>query len=241
MNCSLRIVGLLALISLAVSANAAPEATLVPFRLEAPQAQAVFLAGEFNHWSTSATPMQRDGQGRWSVSVPLLEGQHSYKFLIDGKWEIDPMNPEVTTDGFGGKNSVVKVIDDRIDPVVEEKDAVGAEAARLLGQGEFAALEKRAQEYRETKACYSDGLWMLTNFYDGLGAENEMRDHADWQPWFEKIERWGREFPESITQPVVLANGWRKYAEEARSVAPPGDEKARATGQGTPRKSAHHP
>ncbi|MFW6038907.1 MAG: hypothetical protein ACOC9P_00340 [bacterium] len=33
-------------------------------------ARAVYLLGPFNRWSTTATPMQRDGDGQWVAELP---------------------------------------------------------------------------------------------------------------------------------------------------------------------------
>lgn len=89
-------------------AHAAPQAVSggVQFTYTAPNASAVSWAGEFNGWSTTATPMKKGEGGIWSVIVPLKAGEHPYKFVVDGQWFADPENP-VTAGEFG--NSVVKV------------------------------------------------------------------------------------------------------------------------------------
>jgi hypothetical protein len=186
------------------------DATTV-FSLVAPPAKAVFVAGEFNHWSQTATPLKRDPNGRWSVTVPLPAGKHAYKFVVDGEWKVDDANPEQTRDGFGGLNSVMTVTDSGVDPVVNEKDAVRRQAMGLLGKSDFAQLERTAEDFRRTKSRFSDGLWKLKEFYDGLTAHNEIGEEKDWRPWFEKLDRWREEFPESITLPVVGARGWLDY------------------------------
>jgi 1,4-alpha-glucan branching enzyme len=68
--------------------------TATVFSLAAPQAKAVFLAGEFNHWSTTGTPLERDPNGRWTATIPLPAGKHAYKFIVDGEWKVDDANPE---------------------------------------------------------------------------------------------------------------------------------------------------
>jgi hypothetical protein len=70
---------------------------------------AVFLAGEFNGWSTTATPMQRKASGDWTVDLPLTPGKYQYKFVVNGEWFQDSENPESVPDGWGGKNSVITV------------------------------------------------------------------------------------------------------------------------------------
>ncbi len=78
----------------------------IRFTYTDPNAGAVAWAGEFNGWSTSATPMAKGASGVWSVVVPLPAGTHQYKFVVDGQWVADPENG-VTAGDFG--NSVVTV------------------------------------------------------------------------------------------------------------------------------------
>ena len=58
-------------------------------------AQQVFLAGDFNGWSQSATPLDREGAG-FVTRVFLDPGSYEYKFLVDGTWRADPDNPELS-------------------------------------------------------------------------------------------------------------------------------------------------
>ncbi|MDI6807570.1 MAG: hypothetical protein QME66_01125 [Candidatus Eisenbacteria bacterium] len=83
----------------------------VLFSFSAPDAKSVNLAGEFNSWSNSQTPMSDPNHtGVWQVTIPLEAGKYAYKFVIDGGvWQEDPNNPEKTDDGYGGFNSVVNV------------------------------------------------------------------------------------------------------------------------------------
>lgn len=54
----------------------------VAFRVWAPFASAVFVAGEFNQWSTTANPFASEGNGYWSVEVPGAKIGQRYKFVI---------------------------------------------------------------------------------------------------------------------------------------------------------------
>ncbi len=104
-----------ALLALSVSARALPEAVEggVRFTVEAPDAETVHLAGEFNAWDPEATPMSdEDGDGVWQVVMDLQTGRtYQYKFVIDGgaEWRSDPENPEQVDDNYGGMNSVMSV------------------------------------------------------------------------------------------------------------------------------------
>jgi alpha-amylase/alpha-mannosidase (GH57 family) len=82
------------------------------FRIRAPDASHGNLAGEFIGWSVDATPMSdENGDGVWTVVVPLKPGTYQYKFVIDGgaQWVEDAGNPNSVPDPYGGKNSVVVV------------------------------------------------------------------------------------------------------------------------------------
>ncbi len=69
----------------------------------------VFLAGEFNGWSATATRMQRQRDGSWIADLPLLPGKYQYKFVVNGEWFQDPSNPDSVADGWNGNNSVMTV------------------------------------------------------------------------------------------------------------------------------------
>jgi 1,4-alpha-glucan branching enzyme len=62
----------------------------VNFYCSAPQAQSVFLAGDFNEWSSTAHPMERRVDGCWFLQMQLSHGHHRYQFLVDGKPVLDP-------------------------------------------------------------------------------------------------------------------------------------------------------
>jgi hypothetical protein len=79
-------------------------AILVHFRLDAPSASEVRLAGSFTGWEPRYV-LHPAGTGSWSVLVPLQPGVHDYAFVVDGEeWVADPAAPTVD-DGFGGENS----------------------------------------------------------------------------------------------------------------------------------------
>ncbi|MBI5515058.1 MAG: DUF1592 domain-containing protein [Deltaproteobacteria bacterium] len=70
----------------------------------------VHLAGSFNGWSATAWPLTRGPSGLWSLERALEPGEHTYKFVLDGReWVRDPANPDTVPDGFGGQNSRVRV------------------------------------------------------------------------------------------------------------------------------------
>ncbi len=70
------------------------------------KAQKVYLAGTFNDWSATQTPMHKSDSG-WHVGVRLKPGMYYYKYIIDGKWKDDPNNEKKIRDGNWGYNSIV--------------------------------------------------------------------------------------------------------------------------------------
>ncbi len=68
----------------------------------------VFLAGDFNSWSTSATPMI-EKNGNYEVTLNLKKGKYGYKFVVDGNWVTDDNAKDFADDGYGGQNSIAFV------------------------------------------------------------------------------------------------------------------------------------
>lgn len=85
------------------------------FECKASQASAIFLAGSFNDWDESATPMTRGEDGLWATSLKLPPGRYEYKFIIDGLWSCSPeLLPDPTTascipNPFGTTNFAIDV------------------------------------------------------------------------------------------------------------------------------------
>jgi 1,4-alpha-glucan branching enzyme len=71
----------------------------VAFRVWAPNASAVAVAGDFNSWSGTSLPLTSEGNGNWSRDVAgATEGQQ-YKFVITNGstlWKNDPRAREMT-------------------------------------------------------------------------------------------------------------------------------------------------
>ena len=81
----------------------------IGFSYEDPKASSVTIAGTFNDWNTNANPLKKDDDGMWGTVIKLSQGEHQYKFVVDGNWYVDPENPNQTDDGYGGFNSVIVV------------------------------------------------------------------------------------------------------------------------------------
>jgi hypothetical protein len=74
-----------------------------------PDVRSVAVAGSFNGWDPSTTPLRREGDV-WTILLVLPAGSHEYMFIEDGaRWITDPVAPRTRKDGFGGSNGLLDV------------------------------------------------------------------------------------------------------------------------------------
>jgi hypothetical protein len=69
-------------------------------------AKNVVVAGSFNGWDPQGYRMARK-EDLWIFPVYLSPGKHSYKFIVDGKWILDPANGLFEENQYGTGNSVL--------------------------------------------------------------------------------------------------------------------------------------
>lgn len=81
----------------------------VSFSLHAPQAESVFLAGDFNQWNPRKHPLKKGSSGAWEACLMLTPDTYEYKYIVDGHWQIDPVNNQICENSFGSQNSLVTV------------------------------------------------------------------------------------------------------------------------------------
>jgi 1,4-alpha-glucan branching enzyme len=82
----------------------------IRFEFSAPEAQEVFVTGEFNNWDTKAAPMKKDVSGMWKATIPLRPGRYEYRFVSDGNWKTDPSCSGCAPNNFGSLNCVRIVV-----------------------------------------------------------------------------------------------------------------------------------
>ncbi len=80
------------------------------FRIYAPDAQEVFVAGDFDQWNTSNNKMRRFKDGFWRKKIKLQPGRYEYRFIVDGGWCCDPECGERCCNNHGAENSTINVI-----------------------------------------------------------------------------------------------------------------------------------
>jgi 1,4-alpha-glucan branching enzyme len=70
------------------------------------EAKTVIVTGSFNGWREDGYQMLRK-EGVWTLPVSLKPGKYTYKFIVDGRWLIDPANEYWEENEFGTGNSVL--------------------------------------------------------------------------------------------------------------------------------------
>jgi len=79
------------------------------FRLWAPEARSVYVAGTFNDWTSGPdAALVRNASGFWEKRLRMAPGRYEYKYIVDGQWRTDPSNPDVCASSLG-ENSVMTV------------------------------------------------------------------------------------------------------------------------------------
>ena len=91
--------------------NAKQKRRKVRFSCNAPDAGSVFLVGDFNEWDETKHPMRKNANQQWEINVMLYPGRYEYKFLIDGKWRLDPENDWKCINCYDTYNNIIAVID----------------------------------------------------------------------------------------------------------------------------------
>lgn len=84
----------------------------ITLTLEAPEAETVVVAGDWNGWDTEVHRLAKHNQrGVWEIELQLKKGtDYRYQFIIDGTdWIADPNAYLTVADGFGGVNSVLEL------------------------------------------------------------------------------------------------------------------------------------
>lgn len=88
---------------------AAPEAP-ISFRIDAPNAARVTVAGDFNGWQPEALTMTRAPDGAWLARASLPPGRYAYMYIVDGQWTTPPDAARTQDDGFGSQNAIIDIL-----------------------------------------------------------------------------------------------------------------------------------
>lgn len=73
------------------------------------QGETAYLVGDFNEWDEAATPMKRNKDGSFTVTLNLDTGQeYQFRYLVNNsEWHNDWNADKYVPNPFSGDNSVV--------------------------------------------------------------------------------------------------------------------------------------
>ena len=70
--------------------------------------QNVFVSGSFDDWKEKHPLSYNQTMGKWTCTLKLKKGKYFYKYIIDGNWEINPIEQNVRgNDGI--TNNIINV------------------------------------------------------------------------------------------------------------------------------------
>lgn len=92
----------------------------------------VAIVGDFNGWSDKKNPLTFKNN-LWQVDLQLFPGGYAYKLSLDGKYALDPKNPDSVSNGFGSFNS-------RMNVVVRNRDKIPHISSTLDAQSKIQIL-----------------------------------------------------------------------------------------------------
>ena len=134
----------------------------VRLELARPDAQEVGIAGSFNDWHPSVTPMIRLNDGKWAKQLALLPGRYEYRFVVDGEWVDDPAATELIPNSFGTANAVLVVAASR-SPVAARPASASSATRRQAPSPKSSTRVSRAAP--EPTPRMTDILTLSANFF----------------------------------------------------------------------------
>ncbi len=131
----------------AAAKGAAGRTGCVCLTLTHPTAQEVCIAGSFNDWHPTVTPMIRLEDGKWAKELALPPGRYEYRFIVDGQWVDDPAATELIPNSFGTANAVL-VVETHKPVAAAHSDRATPSSSRRLSRGNPAQNQTRCTPAR---------------------------------------------------------------------------------------------
>jgi chromosome partitioning protein len=84
-----------------------PKLSKMNFIVNAPDAKEVFIVGDFNNWQMNESSRMEKVNDTWQKSLQLDPGNYRYRFVIDGQWTEDSLNPKKSRNPYGEMDSLL--------------------------------------------------------------------------------------------------------------------------------------
>lgn len=105
------------------------------------------------------------------------------------------------------------------DDLKKEGERESLKIKKLFESERWGELEQLFEEARQKNLKFRYGFPILASYYHGLDVETFYKDKDSddkWEAWYQKFEKWEKEYPSSVTLPVVRIQFWTDYAWKAR-------------------------
>jgi chromosome partitioning protein len=79
------------------------------FSFSGPEAESVYVVGDFNNWSRNESSRMEKDNGTWTKKIALEPGRYRYRFVVNDSWVEDPSNAQKAENPFGGMDSLLEV------------------------------------------------------------------------------------------------------------------------------------
>ncbi|MEW6558221.1 MAG: glycoside hydrolase family 13 protein [Elusimicrobiota bacterium] len=139
----------------------------------------VAIAGTFNTWNKNADILKKQPDGEYTIEIPLNDGMHFYKFVIDdNQWIEDPLADKTLRkpDGYGGFNSGIFVGEKGEKYGIAKPDDINIQALKYeinVISTELVELKLRTlkNDVETVVACFPQQKIVLTKTYSSVGFD----------------------------------------------------------------------
>jgi glycosidase len=90
----------------------------VVFSYRGKSSGSVTVKGDFNSWNPVSHPLKKVTDSFYSDTFMLNPGEYAYQLVVGGNSMLDPSNSQKRSNGMGGENSVIHVVENRISPKI---------------------------------------------------------------------------------------------------------------------------
>jgi hypothetical protein len=78
-----------------------------------------------------------------------------------------------------------------------------AEVRSMLYDGQYEALDSMVRELNDKRSRFTDGVWKLTTFFDGVDRPLNTYDAESWKVLFQRLEEWDQHSPTVFSENAI--------------------------------------
>ncbi len=203
------------------------ENSSITFRLMAPEATKVTLAGNWMAAGTAAVELARGDSGIWTITTGLLPPEiYTYSFFVNGVKTLDPANAQVVRDGTRYESMVV--VPGKESEVYLVHDVPHGRLSKVWYPSPTLGKNRRMYVYTPPEYDSDNNKYPVLYLLHGAGGDEDAWTTLGRAPWIlDNLIAAGKAEPMIVV--MTNGNGW--------AAAAPGEEPFSAiTPAGAPRQ-----